>query len=545
MPDVMNPRNRIVIALILLVLIFSAVYLRGKNLGRLDFWTDEVNHVFAAKSLNETGKPELPSGMRYERALLYTRIMALSFRIFGVNETSARIPSVLFGLLGILLLFSIGTRMGWRHVGLFAAFFMTFSFFDIGWSRIARFYTFFQFLYILGTLLFYYAFEGTGEPQMVDFPAFFRGFGIRWIYLVGSVFVLILSFSVQLLTGMFFISLVFYIVGLNLYHFIVDGKRTFKSQYFLCMCVLVILFFLGVLFYDFTGWIKWSMSYTPDFVTQSQISNRYFYYDYLNSNMMFPINAFFLIGVYYAITRAKKIVYYTLINLFVPLAFTSFVFAYQLPQYIFHVYPFYLLIAAYGAANFFESEVHSMTSQMEGKFKKQHLFKPSIVRKWVFLLFFIWLPVTIWFKLGVRTPARKAGQYNHVVTHRNWKWAAEYVNRQKTNQDVVVSSNTLIPLYYGLRSDYSLNIGFNDLAVATGFAEDKNHISDPYTGTPSIQNKEDIERIVSEHESGWIIVSTYCLNEVTYIPSEVKAFITSNLELEAEDQQGTVYIYRW
>src|SRR3989338_3218191 len=73
----------------------AGLWVRLDRLAAPSFDIDEYLHVFAAQSLNATGRPALPSGQDYGRALPYTHLAALSFRVTGAaNEFTARLPSV-------------------------------------------------------------------------------------------------------------------------------------------------------------------------------------------------------------------------------------------------------------------------------------------------------------------------------------------------------------------------------------------------------------------------------------------------------------------
>jgi len=128
----MNPMNKITTVLILGLLVLAGTGVRVLNLDRASFWVDEVNTVFTAKSLNETGVDTLPSGAIYGRARIYTAIVAASFKLFGVSEFSARMPSVLFGVLSILLAYGLVRIWFDPKTALFTAFFMAFSHFEVG-----------------------------------------------------------------------------------------------------------------------------------------------------------------------------------------------------------------------------------------------------------------------------------------------------------------------------------------------------------------------------------------------------------------------------
>ena len=66
---------------------------------------DELVHVLAARGLLKTGQPVIADGI-YDRAELFTRAVAVSFRIAGDNLVSARLPA-------LLMRYGIGGTGGW------------------------------------------------------------------------------------------------------------------------------------------------------------------------------------------------------------------------------------------------------------------------------------------------------------------------------------------------------------------------------------------------------------------------------------------------
>ena len=83
--------------------------------------------VYNAKSLIETGESTMASGFVDKRAPLYTYCTMFFFYLFGISETTARLPAVVFGILSIVMVYVLSARIFNRKVALWAVFFMTFS----------------------------------------------------------------------------------------------------------------------------------------------------------------------------------------------------------------------------------------------------------------------------------------------------------------------------------------------------------------------------------------------------------------------------------
>jgi 4-amino-4-deoxy-L-arabinose transferase-like glycosyltransferase len=133
-------------------LLVTATYLRFANLGALDFRSDEDLYSLAVKGILEHGIPELPSGMVYLRGGAFLYVTAASAVLLGVSEYALRVPAALIGLGTIPLAFLFGRALFGNAVGLIVAALVTFSVWDIDFSRYARMYAPFEFFYLL-TLL--------------------------------------------------------------------------------------------------------------------------------------------------------------------------------------------------------------------------------------------------------------------------------------------------------------------------------------------------------------------------------------------------------
>ena len=541
----MEDRRKTFVWIALTVLVVCGGYLRFHNLGKLDLWIDEPYHVYSAESLNESGQPLLPSGMRYNRALLYSRLVAVSFRIFGIDEFSVRFPSALFGVLCIPLIFFIGKALFGRRVGLLAAFFLAFSYFALAWSRISRFYTLFQFLYMLGVYVFYKGFEYSSElPKLFQKSRYLKSLKIHWVWLISGLIVLAVAYGVHWNTLMFFPAVACYILLLGIASFVqYDLKTALRTKYVFSLAVILLIAIFGILFLDFLGYINFAFSYRPDWADAAKFQDRYFYYDFLTSNTMFPLSAFFLMGVIHIFTRMDKKAFFIFIQFAIPVGITSLIFSYKLSNYIFQVYPFFLILGAYGIINFYDDEVRILApklSHFSSRFPKSY---PGIVKRMVFIVLFAWIPLTIWFKLGVRFPDLKAGEYNLVYTHDHWKWAADYVNRNRGEKDVIISTIPLTLMYYGLRSDYNLSHGLNSTAKQMGFIDDQGRPLDPYSGIRTILDADDLQNIIQSSPGCWLITDEYTLGLRTAVPENIAQFIDTHFQLVMKN--ATTLIYSW
>ena len=154
-----NKKRSIYFALLALIIILS-IFVRFHGLSKLGLAFEEPIHIYAAKGIIETGKPILPSGLEYKRALLFSETVALSFKLFGENKFAARLPSVIFNIFSIILIYFAGSHFFDRKTGLIAALLMALAPFEIVWARTCRMYSMYQFFYLFSAFAFYKGFEG-------------------------------------------------------------------------------------------------------------------------------------------------------------------------------------------------------------------------------------------------------------------------------------------------------------------------------------------------------------------------------------------------
>jgi hypothetical protein len=130
-------------------------WLRFRHLGDLGLVNDEGVQAQAVQRTLERGVPIFASGLFYTRGVPFLYAQAGTAKLFGLDEFSLRLPSVVFGTVTIWAAFLLGKMLYGPRVGLLTAAMMTFSVWEIEMSRFARFYTAFQFTYLVSLLCFY------------------------------------------------------------------------------------------------------------------------------------------------------------------------------------------------------------------------------------------------------------------------------------------------------------------------------------------------------------------------------------------------------
>lgn len=146
-------------------LLIVGFWLRWQFVVRVSPDVDELTTLWATRRILTYGIPWMPSATLYSRGLLNSYTIAAFALVGGLTTTIGRLPSVIFGLLTILLLWWIGWRLWNGRVAMLAA---------AGWAFLpeavqadghARFYTQHVFLTLLTLWLTYQALRTPGTQE--------------------------------------------------------------------------------------------------------------------------------------------------------------------------------------------------------------------------------------------------------------------------------------------------------------------------------------------------------------------------------------------
>jgi len=538
---------------LLLCLLITGGFLRFWNIGVPSLWVDEANTVFAARSVLETGQDTMPSGMIYGRSRLHTVIVAFFYSILDSNESTTRMPSVIFGMLSILMSYSIAKRIFNDRVGLFTAFLITFSHFEVGWSRTGRMYTLLQFLTLAILYCFIRGFERNGGsagamnskkmrprlfPGMKDFFAR-HSLSVPWLFLC-LIIVIVSSIYVHLLTGFMLLGLIVYclFIGVSSF-FIAANKNKIGNKYILTSFLAIMVFILSWVFIPaLREKIVFFLSYTPPWAMgAASAQNKLYFLEFLISPWRFPLAAFFFIGSVQLFSRNKRLGWIPLWGFSVPFFLLSFIFTHRVPAYLFYVYPLFLMISSFGFINLLE---------MEGQF----LIKaPGYRKRWVrtgfISLFFLIFILSPWLRITLNIPFNPDGVTNMAVTPDEWREACDIVKTRQQPGDLIVTSLPQIATYYKIQSDYGLNWANLEKAIDEDFKNSDDEWIDMYVGIRCIETLTMLETIVRENPRGWIIITKFHLEHDNHTPEKVRNFIISHFNEPAMTNNKTVYVYHW
>lgn len=530
------------------------IFMRFYQLHISSIWIDELNHYYAADSLVKTGEAVFPSGEPNERALWYSQLVALSFRWFGASEFSLRLPSAFFGVLCILAVFLIARRFFGVQTALLAALFTAISPFEIGWSRLSRMYTLFQFLFLLGSYAFYRGFESEGGGHFDAWQKKFlrnawlqrllAAWNLNVFWLLIALISLLISFKVHDLTALFVVGLIFYTGIMAIVQWRNEGLvQAMRGKYFIVFWILIFVPLVALVTVPaLRAFLDYALGFMPKWAEGTRFQKRTLFFDFMFDHYNFPMGVLFVIGAYQVLARMHRDGIYVL-SLFVSTLFMFMTaFSYRHFQYLFHVYAFFIMLCAFAFSNIMASEFETIKSRW---FSKSRLSQGAIAAI-VFCVFLVWLPITPSVRLARRIPTSEDGSFNGAMYMEEWREACQFVREHSDSTDVIISTDALGTLHYLGRVDYDLNFADLDLSMGSDLKDTSGEYFDLYSGKPYIKDLAQLQRLVAERKTIWMLGQQYKMLEApVFVPVPMREYIVSNFERALTTVNSTVLVYRY
>ena len=174
-------------SIIILVLFSASLFLIG--LGTMPLTDpDETFYAETAKEMlnrREILTPHIFGKPQFEKPPLYYWFVMLGFKVFGVNEFSARIASALFGILGVVGIFLLGKLLVNKRTGFLAGIVLTTS---VMYLVLARACVTDMLLGVIILYAFLFFFYGYLDRPRRSVKTDLRGLSGSGWYLISSVF---------------------------------------------------------------------------------------------------------------------------------------------------------------------------------------------------------------------------------------------------------------------------------------------------------------------------------------------------------------------
>lgn len=536
-------------ALLLGAVLLLAFMLRVTNLGGPSFGIDEMLHVYAANELMQGDNPNLPSGYSYNRALLYTYSVALSGKLLGMNESVARMTSVLFGVLTVALVFFIGRQWQSNTAGLVAALLTAVVPMQVAFSRQVRMYTVFQLFYLIFVYLFFQAIEGSFQSRRI--AAVGKSRAKQWAgrlqllpwSLAALAFALALHFQQLVLVAA--AGPILYVLCMALV-VLLDRRADQLAQFGYIFWALVIgagMALALIYMYVSGGLAKYVslIQYAPTWA-HSGVQEWQHYIGVLRRYVPFISVAAVILGGL-AWLRNPKPAFYLIVCFAAPFLIHSFFIAWKNQRYVFHLLPLLFLLLGMGLA----SLISHLREWISGLLARSS--RPVMARALVggaggaALLVIIYGAPEL--RESFQTPYVNAGQFAG-VQHNNWRTAMRYIAEKARQDDVIMTSVPLLAKYYGPpRPLYSLNNNELDDHFAKARYDWKTTRTEYTAAAVIIVDLKDLRELIGKYSSGWFVIERNRFRNQRSVPADVSAFIERNFQIHDVSGAEDMLIFRW
>lgn len=307
----------IVPAIIFLISFFYRF--RGLTLNT-PFWVDEFSSAVQAQLILERGLAVFYNSdikIDHHNITSYS-LIALSFKLFGQHEWSARLPFAVIGSLLPVFIYLLSKKIYGMRVALSASLFSIFSYFLIVWARQARGYVLLQVCVVLAMWLYFKLIEKQ------KFSIFLR-----------------VSLVLVFFIGIFTHSLFFLLLASLAVHFFVFHRNmlrlVFRSIW------LYILIILCVLLSVQTGILRAIQNSYPDGIPL--VNNVWYYHSFLWRE--YGLFTFFsLIGLIIGFRQYKREMSLFSIYIFANLIFVSYIFGPYNSRYLLPIFPVIFILSS-------------------------------------------------------------------------------------------------------------------------------------------------------------------------------------------------------
>ncbi|MDY6801457.1 MAG: glycosyltransferase family 39 protein [Bacteroidota bacterium] len=535
---------------LILLITLGALFVRIYRVGFLSVWLDEYMHINPALDILN-GREISESDIN---GIFLTWVVTLFFKIFGISELVARIPSVLFGAATIPLIYFFTKKLYNRSIGLMASTFAAFSLYLICWSRIARNYASFGFSYILLLIVIWLTFHSIHKKQKESGFWYQNNINTRYLLILPLVF--IFSLINHQLTFFVLFGLSIYILINAIVKIVRKTPNRFTNIYAILSYFIIlglIIFFtpalldkvarpiLGILLPErIINWILPDWSYIIGKLKSSDEAFKSFivYFNVLKSDFSKVYYLGFLGIITSFFIRGKKQEAIYLFSMFVvPFLLMSFVFRDpSTPNYIYYIYPIFLIyisISIYFIVKYFFKKIFS-----------QNLLSKRSFNHFILLLIILLIIIAIPSKeIKSLITTKEHGQvvkkelfYNRYI---NWKSVCNQIKPYVNKEDVILSTWPSATNFYLNRNN---SVWFRQRVYDTKL---KKYVDrKPTNQKNSAYTLQELINTYKENKKGWLFADYYFHNIFT--DPKARDFVIKNMDYHFNiDKDGEIKVFSW
>lgn len=535
--------------IILMGILGLALVLRAHNLGGPDFGPDEVFHVFAAQSVQQGQGLILPSGFTYKRAALYTYTVAGFTGLLGFNEATARIASVFFSLLSLLVLYFLVKIHFDTKAALWTIFFAALIPMEIAMSREVRMYSMFEFFYLLTLLLFFSGFEAKSVLPIeqrfytLNFRNWCERFQISPILLLSSATSALIALHAHSLTAVGLSGVFTYILVMAIAVSMRSYPWLLRSKYYVVVGLAIISLMILVIFLK-NLWMEFRelAQYAPNWAKNGTMEWKY-YRNLLATDLPTIFGGLF-ISLVYCFTRRIKITLFLSLCFLAPFILHSTVFAWKAERYIFYVVPLLVIFFGVSFSPLMDYLFHSLANSLKNFFSTRLAHALSFFTLSTAVFFF--LINTPWF-----IPALKLSKNEIIsdygVSHNHWRTTLDYVKQRSNAQHVLVSTFPLIALYYApeYRNIYHLNDFAVDIMQKVNLRDKQGRLIDYGSGAVILADISMLKEVMNKYPCGWFITEKHRYENTLAFPKELAPLLSSQFSRHEVPLAPDMLLWQW
>jgi hypothetical protein len=511
-----------------LAVLLVAVAVRLIRLDHTPQW-DEMYHVLAGKSWLANGTFAIADG-QYNRAPLFTMMVAWFMGWFGEGLVSARLPSVLAGALGVALLFRFTTTQGGRTAGLLAAILLCFHPLSIYLGQLARFYALHAVCFWVGA---YAVFQICERPRIDGRTALWAGLGLLS---------LVLAYHLQT-TTLIGVGAVAIWAALVVSWKCLLLRRDSKALWVLAgLAVAAVICFLWAWRNGFFEYLLHAFSSAPRWAEQN-ISDRRYYSRWLVSEIP-ALWTFFPIAVLIALRQRPRFAFFCT-TVFAIIFLAHSLAAEKETRFIFYGIAFFFAIWGIALAAILPVIVRVLREVVCCAFERP---PPRILLQWVGWLglgaiagfYLLTNPAA---SLSIRMLCYSDARWPDPHRYRgfaDWKSATETLKPIVEKSSVVLTSCDVKALYFLGRSDFLISVTILD-DTDTG----KEFGLDPRTGRPVISKPESLAAVMRQYSTGLVVIEKPRWRVPHNVPNEIADYIDTHLEPVSLPTEWRLLAFCW
>ena len=494
-----------------------ALALGFANLGAPSLWHDELVHAFVGKSIAETGRAELPSGVPYYSGTAINVILAGVIKFWGMSEAALRTPSVLIAGVNVVLTFFVLRPLLGPATAVIAAFAMALCPWTVAWSREARFYTLQQCLYLVTILAFWRLSEAVGARKAA-----------------GAAVVCVAAYILSILTS--FHSILF-LGGIGAYAIFMGlRQRRLKSGWTALVAGIggagiLSLAGLALLMNNLDREAVLDRGGLGGQIVDLGRAHRLYYTHWLRLNLSNGFFALAMFGFAAMLIKEGRRGLYAALAFWAPIVILTFLIGYRRPRFMFFVFPFYVAASSYAMVVLAEWLRRPKPDRNRRfGFWIRRLAAALVL---VFAIRLAWSGVLL---MGDALDTASGAHLTLARRHPQWQGPCAYVKEHR--EDAVVVTTTYLPVLY-----YVGHVDNWYPSHDVWWEVDE-------SGMAGLDRLEDFQRFVAEHPKGYFIAEwSRFERNVADIPwsdlSEDIAWVQANMTRIDEASTEDVSLYAW